>query len=106
MQRLTKYPLLLENIAKYTDQPTEKQMVQQAAECCRNILKDVNQEVRETENLRRLHDYQRRLDVSNLRQSPDLSVADFKNIDLTQRRMVHEGPLIWKVTKERPLVSE
>ncbi|XP_078392247.1 rho guanine nucleotide exchange factor 1, partial [Cetorhinus maximus] len=101
MQRLTKYPLLLENIAKYTDQPTEKQQVQQAADCCRNILKDVNQEVRETENLRRLHDYQRRLDVSNLRQSTDAVMADYKNIDLTQRRMVHEGPLIWKLTREK-----
>ncbi|XP_067881590.1 rho guanine nucleotide exchange factor 1-like isoform X2 [Heterodontus francisci] len=101
MQRLTKYPLLLENIAKYTDQQMEKQQVQQAAECCRNILKDVNQEVRETENLRRLHDYQRRLDISNLRQSSDQVAADFKNIDLTQRRMVHEGPLIWKLTKEK-----
>ncbi|GCB81591.1 hypothetical protein scyTo_0022201, partial [Scyliorhinus torazame] len=85
------------------DPSAEKQRVQQAAECCRNILKDVNQEVRETENLRRLHDYQRRLDVSNLRQSTDQAVVDFKNIDLTQRQMVHEGPLIWRLTKEKAI---
>lgn len=104
MQRLTKYPLLLENIAKSTEAAEEKQKVLQAADCCRNILKDVNQDVRETENLRRLHDYQRRLDVTNLKQSTDPFVVELvKNLDLTQKRMVHEGPLVWRVTKEKAI---
>ncbi|XP_062912780.1 rho guanine nucleotide exchange factor 1b isoform X2 [Mobula hypostoma] len=104
MQRLTKYPLLLENIAKYTEEGDEKQKAQQAAECCRNILKDVNQEVRDMENLRRLNDYQRRLDVTNLKQSTDpLTVEYIKNLDLTQKRMEHEGPLVWRLTKEKAI---
>uniref|UniRef100_A0A3B1JDP2 DH domain-containing protein n=1 Tax=Astyanax mexicanus TaxID=7994 RepID=A0A3B1JDP2_ASTMX len=51
MQRLTKYPLLLENIAKSTEDNTEKQNVQQAADCCRKILNHVNDEVKHMENL-------------------------------------------------------
>uniref|UniRef100_A0A8C3F851 DH domain-containing protein n=1 Tax=Chrysemys picta bellii TaxID=8478 RepID=A0A8C3F851_CHRPI len=50
MQRLTKYPLLLENIAKYTEEEEERAKVQRAAECCRQILNHVNQEVRHMEN--------------------------------------------------------
>ncbi|XP_058867104.1 rho guanine nucleotide exchange factor 1 isoform X4 [Acipenser ruthenus] len=101
MQRLTKYPLLLENIAKCTDEPQEKSKIQQAAECCRKILNRVNQTVREMENLLRLNDYQRRLDLSNLKQSNDPLLAEFKNVDLTQRHMIHEGALTWRVTKEK-----
>uniref|UniRef100_A0A3P8SMN7 DH domain-containing protein n=1 Tax=Amphiprion percula TaxID=161767 RepID=A0A3P8SMN7_AMPPE len=51
MQRLTKYPLLLENIAKNTENPTEKDSIQQSAECCRKILNHVNEEVKVMENL-------------------------------------------------------
>ncbi|XP_041082148.1 rho guanine nucleotide exchange factor 1-like isoform X2 [Polyodon spathula] len=101
MQRLTKYPLLLENIAKCTDEPEEKSKIQQAAECCRKILNRVNQTVREMENLLRLNDYQRRLDLSSLKQSNDPLLAEFKNVDLTQRHMIHEGALTWRVTKEK-----
>uniref|UniRef100_A0AAQ4P652 DH domain-containing protein n=1 Tax=Gasterosteus aculeatus aculeatus TaxID=481459 RepID=A0AAQ4P652_GASAC len=47
MQRVTKYPLLLDNIAKYTE---ERQKVKRAAECCKKILNHVNQAVKEAEN--------------------------------------------------------
>uniref|UniRef100_A0A3B3RR70 Rho guanine nucleotide exchange factor 12 n=1 Tax=Paramormyrops kingsleyae TaxID=1676925 RepID=A0A3B3RR70_9TELE len=50
MQRLTKYPLLLENIAKYTEDPEEREKVRRASECCRQILNHVNQAVKEAEN--------------------------------------------------------
>ncbi|KAI1901540.1 hypothetical protein AGOR_G00035470 [Albula goreensis] len=102
MQRLTKYPLLLENIAKSTGDAAEKESVQQASECCRKILNHVNEEVKDMENLLTLKDYQRRLDTSGLKPSNDL-YAEYKNIDLTQRKMIYEGPLIWRVTKEKAL---
>uniref|UniRef100_A0A3Q0RUE6 DH domain-containing protein n=1 Tax=Amphilophus citrinellus TaxID=61819 RepID=A0A3Q0RUE6_AMPCI len=44
MQRLTKYPLLLENIAKSTEDPVEKADIEKSAECCRKILNHVNEE--------------------------------------------------------------
>ncbi|XP_051534790.1 rho guanine nucleotide exchange factor 12 isoform X2 [Myxocyprinus asiaticus] len=103
MQRFTKYPLLMDNIAKYTDDLEEKDKVRRAAECCRKILNHVNQSVRESENKQRLEDYQRRLDLSSLKQSENPMISEFKNLDLTKRKMVHEGPLSWKVNKDKTI---
>ncbi|KAL7393731.1 hypothetical protein ABVT39_015385 [Epinephelus coioides] len=102
MQRLTKYPLLLENIAKSTEDPTEKERIQQSAECCRKILNHVNEEVKVMENLLTLKDYQRRLDTSGLKPSNEL-YTEYKNIDLTQKKMLYEGPVTWRVTKEKAI---
>nr|XP_046256385.1 rho guanine nucleotide exchange factor 1b isoform X2 [Scatophagus argus] len=102
MQRLTKYPLLLENIAKNTEDLTEKDKIQQSAECCRKILNHVNEEVKGMENLLTLKDYQRRLDTSGLKPSNEI-YTEYKNIDLTQKKMLYEGPLIWRVTKEKAI---
>ncbi|XP_036392087.1 rho guanine nucleotide exchange factor 12-like isoform X2 [Megalops cyprinoides] len=103
MQRLTKYPLLLENIAKYTEDAEERGKVKKAGECCRKILNHVNQAVKESENKQRLEDYQRRLDLSSLKQSENPMISEFKNLDLTKRKMVHEGPLSWKVNKDKTI---
>ncbi|XP_030226206.1 rho guanine nucleotide exchange factor 1 isoform X3 [Gadus morhua] len=102
MQRLTKYPLLLENIAKSTEDQEEKDKILQSAECCRKILNHVNDEVKYMENLLNLKDYQRRLDTSGLKPSTDL-YTEYKNIDLTLKNMIYEGPLTWKVTKEKAI---
>uniref|UniRef100_A0A8U7NAK7 Rho guanine nucleotide exchange factor 1 n=1 Tax=Corvus moneduloides TaxID=1196302 RepID=A0A8U7NAK7_CORMO len=101
MQRLTKYPLLLLSITKCTEVAAERAKVEQAAECCRQILNHVNQEVRDMENLMKLKDYQRRLDLSNLKQSTDPLLSEFKNTDITKRTLVHEGPLTWRVTRDK-----
>ncbi|XP_041843084.1 rho guanine nucleotide exchange factor 1b isoform X2 [Melanotaenia boesemani] len=102
MQRLTKYLLLLENIAKNTEKLSEKESIQQSADCCRKILNHVNEEVKVMENLLTLKEYQRKLDTSGLKPSNDL-YTEYKNIDLTQKKMLYEGPLIWKVTKEKAI---
>ncbi|KAM4628088.1 rho guanine nucleotide exchange factor 12 isoform 2-T2 [Polymixia lowei] len=103
MQRLTKYPLLLDNIAKCTDNVVEKDKVKQAGECCRKILNHVNQAVKESEDKQKLEDYQRRLDLSSLKQTDNPMILEFKNLDLTKRTMVHEGPLSWKVNKDKTI---
>ncbi|KAM8852981.1 rho guanine nucleotide exchange factor 12 isoform 1-T1 [Synchiropus picturatus] len=103
MQRLTKYPLLLDNIAKYTDNTVEKDKVKQAADCCRKILNHVNQAVKESEDKQRLEDYQRRLDLSSLKQTDNPMILELKNLDLTKKTMVHEGPLSWKVNKDKTI---
>ncbi|KAM4580409.1 rho guanine nucleotide exchange factor 1 isoform 2-T3 [Odontesthes bonariensis] len=102
MQRLTKYPLLLENIAKNTEDPIEKDRILQSAECCRSILNHVNEAVKVMENLLALKEYQRKLDTSGLKPSNDL-YTEYKNIDLTQKKPLYVGPLTWKVTKEKAL---
>ncbi|XP_053123451.1 rho guanine nucleotide exchange factor 1 isoform X2 [Hemicordylus capensis] len=101
MQRLTKYPLLLHNIAKCTEEAEERQKVLEAAGCCRQILNHVNREVRDMENMLKLKDYQRRLDLSNLKQSTDPLLCEFKNSDITKRNLVCEGPLTWRITKDK-----
>ncbi|XP_061432947.1 rho guanine nucleotide exchange factor 1-like [Lethenteron reissneri] len=115
MQRLTKYPLLLDKIAKYTaDSSPEHGKVQQASECCKRILLSVNTAVREAENaqrlqdyqrrVRRLQDYQRRMDVSPFLEKTQYPyIAEFKNLDLTKRKMLHEGPLTWRLNKEKTI---
>ncbi|XP_063735902.1 rho guanine nucleotide exchange factor 1b isoform X2 [Eleginops maclovinus] len=102
MQRLTKYPLLLENIAKNTEDLTEKERIQQSAECCRKILNHVNEEVKNMENLLTLKDYQRRLDTSGLKPSNDL-YTEYKYMDLTQKKMLYEGSVTWRLTKEKAI---
>ncbi|XP_069080973.1 rho guanine nucleotide exchange factor 12 isoform X2 [Pleurodeles waltl] len=103
MQRLTKYPLLLDNIAKYSDRPDEKEKVKKAAEHCRQILNCVNQAVKEAENKLHLEDYQRRLDLSNLKQSECPMLDEYKTLDLTKKKLIHEGPLTWKVNREKTI---
>ncbi|KAM6984021.1 rho guanine nucleotide exchange factor 12-like [Tautogolabrus adspersus] len=103
MQRVTKYPLLLDNIAKYTEDDEEREKVRKAAECCKKILNNVNQAVKEAENKQRLIEYQRRLDISSLKQSENPMILELKNLDLTKRKMVHEGPLSWKVNKDKTI---
>ncbi|XP_046907645.1 rho guanine nucleotide exchange factor 11 isoform X1 [Hypomesus transpacificus] len=94
MQRLTKYPLLLNNIIKHTQAgSSDLPPLQQAQACCRGILQAVNEVVRETEHRQRLSQYQRRLDAA----------PQFKSLDLTSKRMIHEGPLTWKVSKDKTL---
>uniref|UniRef100_A0A674MVM1 Rho guanine nucleotide exchange factor (GEF) 12a n=1 Tax=Takifugu rubripes TaxID=31033 RepID=A0A674MVM1_TAKRU len=90
MQRLTKYPLLLDNIAKYTDNTAEKDKVKQAADCCRKILNHVNQAVKESE------DKQQQVLTG-------VECFSNQNLDLTKRTMVHEGPLSWKMNKDKTI---
>uniref|UniRef100_A0A8B9ME97 Rho guanine nucleotide exchange factor 1 n=1 Tax=Accipiter nisus TaxID=211598 RepID=A0A8B9ME97_9AVES len=85
MQRLTKYPLLLHNITKCTEAAGERAKVEQAAECCRQILNHVNQEVRDMENL--------------MVSAPPPCLPP--NTDITKRNLVHEGPLTWRVTRDK-----
>ncbi|KAL0970105.1 hypothetical protein UPYG_G00237190 [Umbra pygmaea] len=94
MQRLTKYPLLLDKIIKHTDAGSlDLVPLERAQACCRGILQTVNEVIRETEHRQRLHQYQRRLDPT----------PQFKSLDLTSKTMIHEGPLTWKVGKEKTL---
>ncbi|XP_051567488.1 rho guanine nucleotide exchange factor 11-like isoform X2 [Myxocyprinus asiaticus] len=104
MQRLTKYPLLLDNIIKHTKVGSaDLQLLQRAQVCCRAILQAVNEVVRETEHRHCLSQYQRRLDMTPLERQTNPIAAQFKNLDLTSKRMIHEGPLTWKVSKDKAI---
>lgn len=79
MQRLTKYPLLLENIIKHTEGGTsEHEKLCRARDQCREILKFVNEAVKQTENRHRLEGYQKRLDATALERASNPLAAEFK----------------------------
>ncbi|NXT43993.1 ARHGB factor, partial [Pelecanoides urinatrix] len=102
MQRLTKYPLLLENIIKHTEAGTsEHDKLCRARDQCRDILKYVNEAVKRAENQHRLEGYQKRLDATSLERTSNPLAAEFKSLDLTSRRMIHEGPLTWRIGKDK-----
>ncbi|KAK1802480.1 hypothetical protein P4O66_022149, partial [Electrophorus voltai] len=113
MQRLTKYPLLLDNIIRHTEGMYRNTHIQsgspdlqpllRAQACCRGILRAVNEVVRETEHRRLLSRYQRRLDLSPLERQASPVAAQFKNLDLTTKKLIHEGPLTWKVSKDKAI---
>ncbi|XP_046445837.1 uncharacterized protein LOC124195459 isoform X8 [Daphnia pulex] len=108
MQRLTKYPLLLESLAKYT-QPRSEEMtlVRRCLERSREILNKVNQAIKEAENYNRLVDIQRRLDKSAFEKS-DHAIANelkgflvFQNFELTKHRLIYEGALTWRTKGQK-----
>ncbi|XP_066280565.1 rho guanine nucleotide exchange factor 11-like isoform X11 [Branchiostoma lanceolatum] len=102
MQRLTKYPLLLEKIANYTiGNPTEQKKINQAIECCKRSLEYVNQTVRDCENHQKLEEFSKKLDKSSLEKSSHPLLAEFKELDLPSKTLLHDGALTWRLGRTR-----
>ncbi|XP_065085202.1 uncharacterized protein RhoGEF2 isoform X3 [Ochlerotatus camptorhynchus] len=98
LQRLTKYPLLFDNLFSFTmrvqpDNELEAQAIRKALESSKRILDHVNQAVRTEEDNHKLISIQRKLDRSGLDKD---APSEFKNIDLTVRKLIHDGPLTMK----------
>ncbi|KAG8143490.1 hypothetical protein E2320_000735 [Naja naja] len=70
---------------QFIQEAEERQKVEKAAKCCRQILNHVNQEVRVMENLL----------------STDPLLSEFRNTDISKHNLVYEGPLTWRVTKDK-----
>ncbi|XP_022249398.1 rho guanine nucleotide exchange factor 11-like isoform X1 [Limulus polyphemus] len=103
-QRLTKYPLLLENIAKYTPQNSEEHSrLLRAVHCSKQILAYVNQAVKEAENEHRLSELQKKMDRSAFEKVEAPIVQNYRHLDLTKHRLIHEGPLIWRLHKQKTI---
>ncbi|XP_055917714.1 uncharacterized protein LOC129949975 isoform X2 [Eupeodes corollae] len=95
LQRLTKYPLLFENLYKITkrvvpDDHEEAEAVQRALDYSKRILVDVNQAVKTAEDAHKLQTIQRKLDRSTF------DKEEFRNLDLTQLKLIHDGSLTMK----------
>lgn len=98
MQRLVKYPLLLETIAKYTNEPSEEQTrLLNSVNLAKKILSAVNTAKRNTENLRRLEELQRRLDTAPY--DKENFGNDFNSLNLTNYKLVHDGALTWRFSR-------
>ncbi|KAK7488904.1 hypothetical protein BaRGS_00019861, partial [Batillaria attramentaria] len=104
MQRLTKYPMLIENLLKYTQTNSEEYArLEKALERCKHILAYVNQAVRECENYHKLKDMNKRLDKRAIDGSSDPNLVEIKKLDLTQHKLVFDGPLVWRLRSHRQI---
>ncbi|KAL1232958.1 Rho guanine nucleotide exchange factor [Trichinella spiralis] len=102
MQRLTKYPLLLENVLKYTEDPSEEaDRLRTCIECSRSILESVNSAKRNAENVLRLQRLQQMLDTAQFDKVNHPIVSEFCPLDVRRFSLIHEGPLIWRLNKSK-----
>ncbi|XP_039278678.1 uncharacterized protein LOC111045203 [Nilaparvata lugens] len=106
MLRLTKYPLLFENLAKYTaaEDSEEALAVARAVERSKEILNHVDKAVKEAEDQHRLAEIQRRLDKTPFDKADNPLANEFRNLDLTKHRLIHEGALVWRIaSRPKPI---
>ena len=94
--RLVKYPLLLQQILKYTaeDSP-EMEVVKEVLARTKDILNSIDREVAEAQNKKNLEELQRNLDTSGLeKMGTDNPVfMEYRNVDLTKFRLIYDGQL-------------
>lgn len=88
MLRLTKYPLLFENLLKYTtnseDSPSQEYIkVLRALERSKEILNYVNVAVKEAEDLQKLIGIQKRIDRSAFDKSDSTGSQEFRVSNFT-----------------------
>lgn len=107
----------------------EHRKLSRAHDQCREILRFVNEAVKRAENQHRLEAYQKRLDATALERTGNPLAAEFKvgprpapprpalrcapppqhstfclsaqSLDLRSRRMIREGPLSWRISKDK-----
>ncbi|VDI23153.1 Rho guanine nucleotide exchange factor 11 [Mytilus galloprovincialis] len=103
MMRLTKYPLLIESLMKYTSaQSEEHAKLERALQCSKHILEYVNQAVKEYENHYKLEHLQRKVE----KKLDGLSTDEFdykkmKELDLTKHKLVYDGVLTWNINQRK-----
>ncbi|KAK3611366.1 hypothetical protein CHS0354_025897 [Potamilus streckersoni] len=101
MMRLTKYPLLIENLLKYTSTTGEEYAnLERSHQCCKHILEYVNQAVKDCENHQRLIDLHKRIDkkIDNVSEMEDL-----KSFDIRDQTLVYDGSLTWRINNRKQI---
>ena len=93
MQRLTRYPLLLAQILRYTDETaaTERALLREAMSKAEAVLQATNEAIREQESDYRLHELSETLHFSGSWTS--ISLASPSRL-LGRRRLLKEGVLL------------
>ncbi|KAJ3629669.1 hypothetical protein MTP99_014047 [Tenebrio molitor] len=98
MQRLSKYPLLLERLissveANTTTPHAQEELIKlrRAHNFSKEILNYVNEAAKVAFNKARLEDIQRHLDTTNFERSDHPITQEFKTLDLTRYKLIREG---------------
>ncbi|XP_062571786.1 rho guanine nucleotide exchange factor 11-like isoform X7 [Saccostrea cucullata] len=98
MMRLTKYPLLIENLMKYTQTSTEEYArLERALKLSKQILAYVNQAVKDCENSYKLKMLQRRIDKKQL------DHPEFRELDLGKHKLMLDGALTWNINQRKSI---
>ncbi|CAL8297115.1 unnamed protein product [Lota lota] len=93
-QRITKYPVLIQRILDNTNDSEEASLLAQALSSIKELLSSIDNQVVELERTHRLQEIQAKLDPR-----AEAKVRDgglFRASELLRRRLIHEGPLLWK----------
>ncbi|KAL3887292.1 hypothetical protein ACJMK2_027235, partial [Sinanodonta woodiana] len=101
MMRLTKYPLLIENLLKYTSTTGEEYTnLERSHQCCKHILEYVNQAVKDCENHQRLIDLHKKIDkkIDNVSEMEDL-----RTFDIRDQTLVYDGSLTWRINNRKQI---
>ncbi|XP_063737556.1 rho guanine nucleotide exchange factor 2 isoform X2 [Eleginops maclovinus] len=99
-QRITKYPVLIQRILDNTKGSEEEaQALSRALLLLKGLISSVDQEVLELDRTRRLQEVQARLDPRA--QAEVQGGGVFRGGELLRRRLLYEGPLLWKVQGSR-----
>uniref|UniRef100_A0A5S6QK26 Rho guanine nucleotide exchange factor 12 n=1 Tax=Trichuris muris TaxID=70415 RepID=A0A5S6QK26_TRIMR len=102
MQRLTKYPLLLESILKYTpDTSAEAEQLKKSIEGTHAILEAVNTAKRNSENKTRLEQLRRNIDTSQFAKVNHPMSDEYRRLNVTNYSLVYEGSLFWRLGKNK-----
>jgi len=106
MIRLTKYPLLFESLVKCTTNEEELSHIKRALERSKTILNHVNQAVRDAEDELRLSDIQKKLDASQFEKIDHPLSLEYRNLDVTKHKLIHEGGLWLRIGGTRQKMIE
>lgn len=82
-----------------TGSKEEEQALKKALQLLKELISSVDQEVLELDRTRRLQEIQARLDPRALAEVQEGGV--FRAGELLRRKLLHEGPLLWKVQGSR-----
>lgn len=128
-QRLTKYPLLLDQVLRYTQPGEEYDQINMARESSKRILAKVNRTIGEIANQNRVREVEKHLEVWPPKEKNTYSDERFKDDKrtdesggkkkekqqkievhplfsdptLSKHKLIHEGVLEWKLTKSKSI---
>ncbi|PAV71665.1 hypothetical protein WR25_26576 [Diploscapter pachys] len=91
MQRLVKYPLMLEMMANVSVDEREEEVLRRVVISAKRILSAVNTAKRNAENKRRLEELQKRVDMSAC--DRDLLTHEYGPLNLLEQHLIHDGSL-------------
>uniref|UniRef100_A0A1Y1KTQ6 Rho guanine nucleotide exchange factor 12 n=3 Tax=Photinus pyralis TaxID=7054 RepID=A0A1Y1KTQ6_PHOPY len=112
MQRLSKYPLLLERLIHIEEKHRQRdpdaalvelQKLRLAHDRSKEIVNYVNEAAKIACNRARLEDIQRHLDTSIFEKTDHAIVNEFKNVDLTRYSLIHEGTMHLRRPNKQPV---